>query len=161
MEMGNRLHIRFAKDQRGTVLVETLIVLPVLTLLTFGILEFGNLMWQRQQLQIGVRDAARYWSRCRPNYVSTPATCTEAIARNIAFTGHPDGDGYFRVNGWGDDNADLVVTPSQADLASSPDIDDFVVVQGTVVYLGSPVFSAVFGDDITIGYWATMRYYGW
>ncbi|MBT8458711.1 MAG: pilus assembly protein, partial [Boseongicola sp.] len=57
---------KIAKEQDGVVLVEALLALPILSLITFGILEFGNVMWQRQQLQVGVRDAARYWTRCRP-----------------------------------------------------------------------------------------------
>lgn len=50
------------RDQNGIVQVETLLVVP---LLTFGIFELGNMMWQRQQLQVGVRDGARHQRRCR------------------------------------------------------------------------------------------------
>ena len=156
--MWRRLRRRFWAEEDGAVLVETLIAMPVLTLLTFGILEFGNLMWQRQQLQIGVRDAARYWSKCRSS--ATFDTCDIDIARNIAFFGHPDGSGSLRVPEW-DDPSELTILPSEDDLWTSPDLDNFVVVEGRVAYQGSPVFNAVFSDSIEIGYWATMRHYGW
>lgn len=158
--MGIRRQNRLARDQEGAVLVETLIAMPVLLILTFGILEFGNLMWQRQQLQIGVRDAARYWSRCRSDFgPSASSSCSAQTARLIAFTGHPDG-GNVRVPGW-DETDELTLQPDFADLTGVPDFDDIVIVEGTVTYQGSPVFSALFRDSIEISYWATMRYYGW
>ena len=54
---------KLARHDDGVVLTETLIALPVLILISLTFVEFGNMMWQRQQLQAGVEDAARYWSR--------------------------------------------------------------------------------------------------
>lgn len=147
---------RFWVNDDGAIFVETLLAVPVLSLLTFGILEFGHLMWQRQQLQIGVRDAARYWSKCRDF-----ESCSADTARAIAFHGHPDGSGPLRVPGWYQDSQ-LILTPAtKADLPQTPGLEDYVQVEGRVVYQGSPLFNAVFSDSIEIGYWATMRHYGW
>ena len=157
--MAGLLH-RFIKNESGAVLVETIIVVPVLTILTFGILEFGNMMWQRQQLQVGVRDAARYWSRCKGNTNFAGSSCTEARARNIAFYGNPSGTGPLRVPGW-DTAAELVIQPAEADLPAEPGATDIVTVQGSFTYQGSPVYDAVFGSDNQIGYFVTMRYQGW
>ena len=144
----------FIKDESGVVLVEAMLALPLLTLLTVGILEFGYMMWQRQQLQIGVRDAARYWSRCRPSFHN----CTADIARNIAFYGNPTGSGNPRVPGW-DADSELEITPSSP--STTPTASDIVVVRGTVTYQGSPLFDAVLSEPVPIGYWTTMRYLGW
>lgn len=149
---------RFSKDQEGVVLVEALIALPVLLLLTLGILEFGNMMWQRQQLQVGVRDAARYWSRCRPvadGVIYMP--CTRAKAINIAVFGNPDGNGSPRVPGW--TTAGVTVEPATP--STVPSATDLVTVTGTATYQGSPFYSAVLGSSIQMGYWTTMRYVGW
>lgn len=142
------------QDQDGIVLVETLLAVPLLTLLTFGILEYGNMMWQRQQLQVGVRDAARYWSRCRPTFHN----CSADIARKIAFFGNPEGSGNPRVPGW-DDEFELTISPTTP--ATTPSASDVVVVRGTVTYQGSPLFNAVLDAPVPIGYWTTMRYLGW
>ena len=112
---------RFFRNEQGAVLAEALIAFPVLTVLSFGLLEFGNLMWQRQQLQSGVRDAARYWSKCRPATVNYAATCNETTARNIAFYGDPRGAGYgqLRVPGW-DNSSEITFTPDKTGLESFP-----------------------------------------
>lgn len=148
---------RFFKNESGAILVETIIVVPVLTILTFGILEFGNMMWQRQQLQVGVRDAARYWSRCKPDF----NPCDLATARNIAFYGDPrgtSGPNNLRVPGW-DSEAELTISPATP--PADPLATDIVTVAGNFVYQGSPVYGAVFGSTNQIGYFVTMRYQGW
>jgi hypothetical protein len=153
---------RFVKNERGAVLVEALIAFPILTIVSFGLLEFGNLMWQRQQLQSGVRDAARYWSRCRPATLNYAATCNEATARNIAFYGDPRGlpFGRPRVPGW-DDASEIVFEPTKANLWSFPDAEDIVKVTGTVTYQGSPAFSFVLDAEVTISASTEMRSIGW
>lgn len=163
------------KDEEGTVFVEALIVLPVLTILGFGLLEFGNVMWEREQLQVGLRDAARYWSRCRANATSFAATCNEDTAREIAFYGRPltqaerDGDTAsppLRVPGW-DDASEISFTPEQAllpaiaSLPADPAEMDKVSVSGTVVYEGSPAFAMLLEDAVTISHRVEMRFIGW
>lgn len=150
----------FKSDERGAVLIEALIALPVLTILSFGLLEFGNLMWQRQQMQAGVRDAARYWSRCRPVSVNYASTCNETTAQNIAFYGNPQGTGPLRVTGW-DDASEITISPAKASLSSYPEADDLVRVTGTVAYQGSPVFFALLPSAITLTASIEMRSIGW
>lgn len=152
--MLSRTARKLRQDQDGVILVETLLAVPLLTLLTFGILEYGNMMWQRQQLQVGVRDAARYWSRCRPSFHN----CSADTARNIAFYGNPAGSGSPRVPGW-DATSELTISPETP--STTPGAGDIVVVRGTVIYQGSPVFNAVLDAPVPIGYWTTMRYFGW
>ncbi|QGY00206.1 pilus assembly protein [Roseovarius faecimaris] len=148
----------FRENEDGVVLIEALLALPILLILAVGILEFGNMMWQRQQLQVGVRDAARYWSRCRP--LANGATympCTIDKARNIAVFGNPDGTGNPRVPGWS--ISDVTITPATPDPV--PDDTDMVTVSTSTDYQGSPLFNAVLTGTVEIGYWAQMRYIGW
>ena len=150
---------RFVSEERGVVLIETLLAVPVLTLLAFSILEFGNMMWQREQLQTGVKDAARYWARCRPTGAggSTFMSCDIATARRIAFTGLPSG-GVVRVPGW-DAASELTITPLTP--PGTPSSTDLVTVQGTVTYQGSPWFNALISNNIQLGYYHQTRYLGW
>lgn len=145
---------RFKSDEAGAVLTETIIVVPVLTIMTLGMLEFSNMFWQRQQLQIGVRDAVRYWSRCRPTFNA----CSIATARNIAFYGNAAGTGALRVPGWSD-AADLDLGPATP--PTSPDATSMVTGTGTVSYVTSPFFGALEIDAITFNYTYSQRYIGW
>lgn len=148
----------FTSDQEGAVLAETLIVVPVMLILTFGILEFGNMLWNRMQMQVGVRDAARYWSRCPASF----STCSETIARNIAFYGHPAGasGGSLRVPGW-NAAAQLTITPAAAALPSAPTAADIVTITATTTYQGSPAIRALLSDDVTMSYTYETRFVGW
>jgi hypothetical protein len=145
---------RFAASADGAILAEALIVIPIVTVLAIGLLEFGSLFWQRQQMEVGVRDAARYWARCRPDF----GPCTATIARNIAFFGNPAGTGYLRVPNWYRDT-DLEVTP-----ATPPDVPsatDVVTVSGTLSYQGSPMSSLLGLNLLVVGYTHQQRYIGW
>ncbi|MGC9370868.1 MAG: TadE/TadG family type IV pilus assembly protein [Paracoccaceae bacterium] len=152
----------FSGDERGSVLVEALLLLPVLTIFTIGVLEFGNVLWQRHQVQTGVRDAARYWSRCQPAHpsVSPPfnSWCSVSIAQNIAFYGTPDGSGPPRVPGW-TDPADLTISPVPQ--PSNPGPTDVVTVTGTLEYNGSPLFGVLNISILEIEYSHSERYLGW
>ncbi|THD82451.1 pilus assembly protein [Aliigemmobacter aestuarii] len=155
--MGKRLKTRLARFLiacEGAVLIETLLAVPVATVFAAGVLEFGNVFWQRQQMQVGVRDAARYWSRCRPDF----GACSIDIARNIAFYGNPAGTGNLRVPGWSD-AADLAITPATP--PGAPVATDLVRVTGTLDYLGSPLFRLVTSGGISVTYVHEQRYIGW
>lgn len=151
---------RFASDREGSVLVETLIAVPVVTVLTVGVLEFGNIFWQRQLVQTGVRDAARYWSRCRPATVEFAATCSVDIARNIAFYGNPAGTGALRLPNWNSAD-DLQIVPAQDAFPSPPQPDDLVTVRGRLTHVSSPMFGLLGIDPITFTYTHSERYIGW
>ena len=157
--MLKRIAKTFLRRERGAVLLETLIVAPVLIIMSFGFVEFGNILWQREQLQAGVRDAARYWSRCRQSMGGINTDCSETIARNIAFYGTPNpGSGTpYRVPRWdGNPATELVITPDKASLPGNPDRTDTVRVTGTMEYRGF-----FLSGPYEISYRAEMRYIGW
>ncbi|MES2846880.1 MAG: TadE family protein [Pseudomonadota bacterium] len=158
---------RFKESTGGAILVEALIVVPVVTILAVGILEFGNVFWERQQMQSGVRDAARYWSRCNRSDAFTKGNpaCDIATARNIAFYGNPDGTGNLRVPGWSDeDELNIYWVRDNTILAAqpvNPTRDDLVVVDGELDYFGSPLFGMLQIDPIVVTYRHTQRYIQW
>lgn len=137
-------------------MTETLIVVPVVTIFAVGILEFGNVFWQRHQVQVAVRDAARYWARCRG--IAPFDTCSQTIARNLAFYGNPAGTGAPRIVGWTDPTA-LVIDPVIP--PSSPDLDDLVIVTGTHTYTGSPLMRLLQIEAFDFSYTHEQRYMGW
>lgn len=145
---------KFAVSTEGVVLTEALLVIPVVTILAIGILEFGSLFWQRQQMETGVRDAARYWSRCRPDF----GPCSIATARNLAFYGSPGGGGALRVPNWYQE-ADLTIEPATPPVNPGP--TDLVVVTGTLDYQGSPLSALLGLNLITVSYVNEQRYQGW
>lgn len=51
---------RLAKDLAGATLVEMALVLPMLLVLTFGLVEFGVALWQYNSAEKATADAARY-----------------------------------------------------------------------------------------------------
>ncbi|OAN65279.1 hypothetical protein A8B83_05975 [Rhodobacteraceae bacterium EhC02] len=146
----------FVSGTEAALLTETLIVVPVVTIFAVGILEFGNVFWQRHQVQVGVRDAARYWSRCRATAPFT--TCTQDIARNLAFFGNPAGTGAPRVPGW-TDAADLTITPATP--PSNPGAADIVTATGSLTYTGSPLMRLIELEGFTFTYTHNQRYMGW
>ena len=144
----------FWNDDDGTILAEALLVIPVVTIFAVGILEFGNVFWQRHLLEVAVRDAARYWARCKPTFMP----CTEAIATNIALFGNPAGDGLLRVPNW-DGTDSLTFDPAVP--VANPSASDTVLVIGEMTYYPSPLFGMLNIGDVTITYSHQERYYGW
>ena len=56
----------FPTQQKGTALVETVIVLPFMLILLFGIAEMGRAFYQYNILTKAVRDGARYAAEHAP-----------------------------------------------------------------------------------------------
>lgn len=174
---------RFLRSARGAILVETLIVLPVVVVFAVGVIEFGAIFVQRMEMQAGVRDAARYWSRCVEEN-----TCSVEVAENIAFYGDPLPDGTtgcagtaeLRVPNWcrrttsadpdidfvpdnAFENAVRVISPTSA---GEPPTIPKVKVRGRLIYKGSPVFRLLSSDNVTIAepillYEYEQRHIGW
>lgn len=96
----------FFAEQRGVAMTEAIIAVPFLFIFAVGVLEFGALFWQREQIETGLRDAARYMARCRHD----PAIC-EATAQNLAYYGTSAATGPLRVPGWENDD-DITFTPA-------------------------------------------------
>ncbi|MDK1389206.1 pilus assembly protein [Sinorhizobium sp. 8-89] len=150
-----RLRSAFWRREDGAVLVEALAVVPFVTLFTAGILEFGNIFWERMQIDAGLRDAGRYLSRCRPTSPTYTANCTEATAKLIAFYGtqSPAANAPLRVRGWGPSLADITVTPVSA--------DGTITIATAHLYETSPLFSGLGVGAITITSSHEERYIGW
>ena len=63
------------RSESGAAAVEFAIVAPLLVLLFAGFMEFGSLLFQQQQLEKSVRDAARYLSYYSSStWTSSPGT---------------------------------------------------------------------------------------
>lgn len=158
------LFSRFRTSEQGAILVEALIAFPVVTLFAAGVLEFGYVFWERQQLQAGVRDAARYMARCNDEALAANV-CSEATARQIAFNYFDARSGTVRqrINGWNstDPNA-LVFTrtvTSVSQLSEGRFVD--ITVEGTLLHRESPLFVLLNLDGVPITYTYSMRYLGW
>lgn len=142
----------FRSREDGAVLTEALVAVPFVTLFAAGILEFGNIFWQRMQIDAGLRDAGRYMSRCRPRTDPAEPTCEET-AKKIAIYGTQASGAALRVPGWGDNLDDITIVPV--------DTDGTITVQTAHVYQSSPVFSWLGIDEITITSSHEERYIGW
>lgn len=150
-----RPNCTFWRKEEGAVLTEALVAVPFVTLFAVGILEFGNLMWERMQIDAGLRDAGRYLSRCRPSSPTYTATCTEATAKTIAYYGTqaPAAGAALRVPGWGPGLGDITVTPVSA--------DGTITLATAHLYEASPLFGWLGIGAITISVSHEERYMGW
>lgn len=88
----------FRRDESGGPLAELAMIVPLMSLLTFGMIEFGYLLYQQHILTKGVQEAARFVARapaiteggtCPPTGGAL-ATVTGAAA-NVAATGRAAG----------------------------------------------------------------------
>ena len=90
------------RNNEGSALIETAIILPVLIIFIFGVLEFSWLIYQQHMISTGISDAARYIARS-----TTPNDPTvKQDAKYLATTGAVDGT-VLRVQGWKADNVDI------------------------------------------------------
>ena len=151
----------FRQDRRGAVFVETIIVLPVITIFAAGVFEFGNVLWQRHQIQVGVRDAARYLARCPADN-----TCSEQVARNIAFFGKPavGATEVPRVPNWPTAATTDAFETALAFVELAPDVTApeirRIQVTGQLSYQASPWFGALGIEALTLEYTHVQRIIG-
>ncbi|PDT50299.1 TadE/TadG family type IV pilus assembly protein [Sinorhizobium fredii] len=150
-----RLMFHFWLSEEAAVLTETIIVVPFVTVFAAGILEFGNLFWERMQIDAGLRDAGRYLARCRPTSPTYTSTCSQATAKLIAFYGtqSPAEGAALRVPGWGPTLADITVNAVGA--------DGTFTIETAHLYEASPLFAWLGIEDITISASHEERYMGW
>lgn len=175
------LFSRFRTSERGAILVEALLVIPVISLFALAVIEFGYVFWERQQVQAGVRDAARYWSRCSPTAFASGAGCTVDKAKDIAvsYLDVSRNQTFARLPNWL--KADVKFYPVIKTAANTqqcpPDktkeitattapptnptaADRFVVI--TEFPMGdTPLSVLTRGPGITLSYSLCMRYVGW
>lgn len=142
-------------------MVETMLAVPFLFLLGVGILTFGFVLFQREQITTGLRDATRYLARCR-----TTLACDANIARNIAFYGNVAGTGPLRVPGWGPDASDITFTYpgntcTSTTIPMSPTCAP--VVRATTVHqlIDTPLYGALRISAITVRETHEQRNIGW
>lgn len=83
--------------ERGVALAELAVVLPFVTVLGLGVLEFANYFYNFQLIQNGVRDAARFAASLP--YDSANKTKNDTAIKNLAVTGLASG-GTPRVSWW-------------------------------------------------------------
>lgn len=140
----------FLRDERGVAMTEAIVAVPFLTLLAAGILEFGSVFWQREQIQTGLRDAARYMARCR----HAAATC-EANARNLAYYGSTAAGTAHRVPDWNATNSNITFTIDD----TGP--YDAISAATTHQILHSPIFGLLGIDEITVTSNHDQRVIGW
>jgi TadE-like protein len=136
---------RFAKGEDGVVMTEALVAVPFLFLLSVGVLEFGAVLWEREQIQTGLRDAARYMARCRE-----PVAC-EANAQNLAYYSDVYGGGSLRVPGWDAVDSPIVFTTA----------GDGITATTTHQMVTSPLFGVLNIDGISVTLAHTQRRIGW
>jgi Flp pilus assembly protein TadG len=116
----------FWRNDSGTALIESAIVLPVFMLLIGGVCEFGYFFYQQQLVTTGVRDAARYLAlAANPNNVTSQ---TEAIT--LAVYGLINGSTTPRVLGWS--TADVTVSVTAPDNSSGVYCSDCIIETITV-----------------------------
>ncbi|MER9584889.1 TadE/TadG family type IV pilus assembly protein [Mesorhizobium sp. M0276] len=93
---------KFGREERGAVLVEMTLITPLMISLSAGVFEFGNLLHQKQLIEAGLNDGARYAARCNQTF-NTALNCV-TYAKNIAATGSYNCGGNCavasRVTGW-------------------------------------------------------------
>jgi hypothetical protein len=89
------------RDNNGSALVESAVLVPLLFALLFGVYEFSWFFYQQHLAAIGVREAARYLARvsnpCDERSAAWPIE--QANARTLATTGSVRGNS-ARVKGW-------------------------------------------------------------
>lgn len=154
---------RFRTSERGAILVEALLVVPVITLFALAVLEFGFIFWERQQLQAGVRDAARYLSRCSvKSYTATTPVCSFDKARTIATKYYDPAatpPGYYnRLPG--STLPTITITPTAAQFQNVTTAS-IITVEGTFAHFQSPTFRLLRLEPFPITYKYSVRYIGW
>ncbi len=120
-----RSMIRLWRSRQGTASVELVLILPLLTVMLFGTIEIGRLLFDYHAVSKTVRDATRYLTRIDAaamgltcagvNAASTPV----ADARNIALRGTMDGTAPTLLSYWTDPN-DVQVSAICVDNSANP-----------------------------------------
>jgi hypothetical protein len=174
-----RLPGRLWRDREGASLLEFTVVLPFLIVFALGVFEFGNALFQYNQVTAGVRDAGRYLAsasyegasgtddtHAEPDNVD-PDESRRRNARRIAVCGDVGScttDAAKRVSWWPADIADIDTeiqvqycingTAWPADLgicdcATPPDLNEFRGFGSNKVCVST---TPVYGDLGFLGY---------
>lgn len=155
-----RILSRFRGDEYGSVFVEAIVVIPFIMFFAAGILEFGNMFWEKQQIETGLRDGARYLARCHTTSPSYVPNCSEAMAKDIAVFGNPDGTGGPRVPGWSP--GEITVTTTTKTASGPPPVTaDVIRFETDHSYQTSPLFAMLGLGSLKIVAYHEEPYIGW
>lgn len=66
-------------DSRGSAILETAIILPLVLLIIAGIMNFGSLEWQLQQ----VADSVRHGARVGANRSNVLMPCSQVVSESV------------------------------------------------------------------------------
>ena len=139
--------------QRGLVVVELAITLPLIVLIMFATAELGRALYQYSTLTKAVESGARYYASAvnDPFVVGDPIS----ITKNLIIFASPDGGGARVLPGFGDENG--VVTDPTFDA-----VTEHITVSAT--YKFEPIIGKlpiigkkVLGDGFTMTVSQTMR----
>ena len=68
IQVGRNVKTAFNKRDRGASLIEFAVIMPLLLILVLGIIEFGFVLAQMNEVRHGAREGARYAAVSRPDY---------------------------------------------------------------------------------------------
>ncbi|MEE9249822.1 MAG: TadE/TadG family type IV pilus assembly protein [Alphaproteobacteria bacterium] len=102
--------VRFARARQGIAAVEFVLILPLITLLLFGTIDIGRLLFDYQAVSKSVRDATRYLTRIpEATLWDGVSSCNDpngagpiAEARNLALRGTIDTTDPYLLSFWTD-----------------------------------------------------------
>jgi Flp pilus assembly protein TadG len=100
---------RLWRDREGVSAVEFALMLPVLLLITAGMIDLGRALYQTNVIEKGLRAGAMY--AARNDYPLTSGQQTEA--QNIVKKGNRDGTGSYLVSGWSDSTSLSIFTTTE------------------------------------------------
>jgi TadE-like protein len=127
-------------DQRGSALIESAAVIPLLIALVFGVFEFSWLFYQQHLIAIGLHDAADYLARspepCNP--FSRAWMAEQQHAKTLATSGSLSG-GAARVRGW---TAEMVTTKCKR-------IDNPIGRDGLSRFRGASIYVVIASTEFT------------
>jgi Flp pilus assembly protein TadG len=163
---------RLSRCQDGAAAAEMAMVLPLLTTLLFGSMEFGHYFWHEHVVVKAVRDGARFAAR-QPitEYVSTSTGCVTAPSaalsnriRNLVRTGSIDGS-TPRLSYWAATGTVTVTVTCTANAGGQAVAGIYSGIEHAGVAVGAPVvtvtatvpYRTMFGMSFGSGHRLTAR----
>ncbi len=70
---------KLLKDHKGTAFIEFALIAPIFFLVTFGIIDFGRMMWLNNTVEHAATEGARY-AAVRGSNKPSPATETQVVS---------------------------------------------------------------------------------
>ena len=128
------------KNNRGQVLIETALILPLLLLLIFGMVDFGRAMYTKNTLTNAARSGARAAAVTSPLYPTSPARSlspatgepANSIKRSLS-SEFPQDEIQYEVNAYDDDGAPVAGTVQYGNQ-----------VRVTLTYLNFPLITPLY-----------------